>query len=323
MLRFQAGESDIISRVGARNFAFLEKDRGRRGYELVNAGSGLEYNFLFFNLGNLPAEGSSEIAGRQAFLRRKSFRQAVSAAIDRDAIVRLVYLGHAVALAGPVPPGNKAWVNNALPAPIRSIERARQLLAADGFKWSRDGALTDPEGRPVEFSILTSNSSPERLQMAAMIQDDLKQIGMSVHVVQLEFRSLAERVQKTRAYEACILSMASSDADPNPDMAVWLSSGGNHLWNPGQKIPGTPWEAEVDELMRRQMVTRSYAERKRLFDRVQGIIVENQPLIPLVSPNLLAGARKGLANFQPAAIEPYTLWNIEQLYWRAEAGAGR
>jgi peptide/nickel transport system substrate-binding protein len=254
-------------------------------------------------------------------MRRKNFRQAVSAAIDRDAIVRLVYLGHAVALAGPVPPGNKAWINRSLPAPVRSLEHARRLLAGDGFQWSRDGVLTDPGGQPVEFSILTSNSSPERLQMATMIQDDLKQVGMHVNVVQLEFRSVAERVQKTREYEACILSMASPDADPNPDMAVWLSSGGNHLWNPGQKTPATPWEAEVDELMRRQMVTPGYIERKRLFDRVQAIIVQNQPLVPLVSPNLLAGAKKGLANFQPVAIEPYTLWNIEQLYWRAGAGA--
>ena len=104
-------------------------------------------------------------------------------------------------------------------------------------------------------------------------------------------------------------------------MAVWLSSGGNHLWNPGQKTPATPWEAEIDELMRRQMVTREYTERKRLFDRVQEIMVENQPLVPLVSPNLLVGAKKGLANFRPAAVEPYTLWNIDQLYWRAGTGS--
>ena len=61
------------------------------------------------------------------------------------------------------------------------------------------------------------------------------------------FAACVERVQKTREYEACILSLASPDADPNPDMAVWLSSGGNHLWNPGQKTPATPWEAEIDE----------------------------------------------------------------------------
>jgi peptide/nickel transport system substrate-binding protein len=323
VLRFQAGESDIINRVGARNFAALEKDRERRGYELVSAGGSLEYNFLFFNLADLPSGVAPQIAVHQAFLRRKSFRQAVSAAIDRDAIVRLVYLGRAVPLAGPVPPANKAWINTTLAAPTRSVERARQLLAADGFKWSREGNLVDPEGRPVEFSILTSNTNPERMQMATLIQDDLKQIGMRVNVVPLEFRSLLERVQRTHEYEACVLSLASPDADPNPDMPVWLSSGGSHLWNPEQKTPATPWEAEIDGLMRRQLVTRDYAERKRLFDRVQAIVVEHQPLVPLVSPHLLAGAKKGLANFRPALLEPYTLWNIEQLYWRAPAAGAR
>ena len=136
--------------------------------------------------------------------------------------------------------------------------------------------------------------------MATLIQADLKQIGMQVNVVPLEFRSLLERIQRTREYEACVLALASPDADPNPDMAIWLSSGGNHLWNPEQKTPATPWEAEIDRLMRSQIVTRGYAERKRLFDRVQAIVVENQPLVPLVSPNLLAGAKRDLANFRPA-----------------------
>jgi peptide/nickel transport system substrate-binding protein len=321
LLRFQAGESDIISRVGARNFAALEKERERRGYELFSGAGSLEYNFLCFNLADLPSGVARQIAAHQAFLRRKSFRQAVSAAIDRAAIVRLVYLGRAVPLASPVPPGNRLWINKAIPAPTRSVERARQLLAADGFKWNHGGALMDPEGLPVEFSILASNSNPERLQMATMIQDDLKQIGMRVNVVPMEFGSLVERLRNTHEYEACVLSLASSDADPNPDMPVWLSSGGNHLWNPEQKSPATPWEAEIDRLMNKQMVTRSYAERKRLFDRVQEIVVENQPLVPLVSPDLLAGAKKNLANFRPALIEPYILWNIEQLYWRAAAGA--
>jgi peptide/nickel transport system substrate-binding protein len=321
VMRFQAGESDIISRVGAHNFAALEKSRERHGYELFSVAGSLEYSFLFFNLAELPSGIAPQVAAHQAFLRRKSFRQAVSAAIDRDAIVRLVYLDRAVPLASPVPPGNKLWINHNIPPATRSVERARQLLAADGFTWGREGALADPEGRPVEFSILTSNNNPERLQTATLIQADLKQIGMRVNVVPLEFRSLLERVQRTREYEACVLALASPDADPNPDMPVWLSSGGSHLWNPEQKTPGTPWEAEIDGLMRKQIVTNSYAERKRLFDRVQEIVVENQPMVPLVSPNLLAGAKKNLANFQPALIEPHTLWNIDQLYWRPAAGA--
>jgi peptide/nickel transport system substrate-binding protein len=168
----------------------------------------------------------------------------------------------------------------------------------------------------VQFTIVTSSGNPERIKMATLIQDDLKQLGMDVHVVPLEFRSLLDRVLRTHDYEACLLSLAGADADPNVDMNVWLSSGGTHLWNPQQKSPATAWEAEIDGLMRRQMVTRKYAERKPLFDRVQELLMENLPLIPLVSPNILVGAKKGLENFRPAVLEHYTLWNIEELCWR-------
>jgi peptide/nickel transport system substrate-binding protein len=325
ILRFQSGESDVINRVGARNFAALQIDSERRGFDLVNAGPSLEYNFLVFNLAELPAGASPSLAAHHKLLQRVNFRQAVSLAIDREAIVRLVYLGKAAPLAGPVPPGNKLWLNAKLPAPVRSLEKARQLLAAGGFRWGRDGGLQDADGQAVEFSILTSNNNPERQQMATMIQEDLRQVGIRVHVVPLEFRSLLERVQRTHEFEACVLSLASPDADPNPDMAVWHSSGGNHLWNPAQKAPATAWEAEIDRLMRTQMVTTGYAERKRMFDRVQEILAEYQPLVALVSPDLLVGAKKALANFHPAVIEPYTLWNIEQLYWRGGkiAGSGK
>ena len=311
VMRFQSGESDVISRVSARNYSVLEKDQQRRGYSLQNLGPGLEYNFLFFNLNGLS----------QSFLHRRNFRQAVSLAIDREAIVRLVYLGFAAPLSGPVPAGNKTWIDAKLPRPVRSLSRARDLLAADGFSWFPDGALKDPQGRRVEFSIVTSSGNPERVQMATLIQDDLKPLGMDVHMVPLEFRSLLDRVLRTHDYDACLLSLAEADADPNVDMNVWLSSGGTHLWNPQQKSPATAWEAEIDGLMRRQIVTRTYAERKPLFDRVQELLMENLPLIPLVSPNILVGAKKGLENFRPAVLEHYALWNIEELCWRG-TGAG-
>jgi peptide/nickel transport system substrate-binding protein len=323
VMRFQAGECDVINRVGGRNFAVLAKDQERRGYEMRSAGAGMEHSFLVFNLAALSGTVAREIAGHQAFLARKSFRQAVSAAIDRDAIVRLVYLGRAVPLTVPVPAGNKAWLNTAIPPAVHSAERARKILSADGFRWGRDGSLSDPAGKPVEFSIIVSNNNPERLQMATLIQDDLKQIGIKVNVVQLESRSLFERVQTTHEFEAAILALPSPDADPNPDMAVWLSSGGNHLWNPGQASPATAWEAEIDQLMRRQIATRDRAARKRMFDRVQEILAEYQPMVALVTPHVLVGARKDLANFRPAILEPNTLWNIEQLYWRTSPGGGR
>ena len=42
-------------------------------------------------------------------------------------------------------------------------------------------------------------------------------------------------------------------------------------------------------------------------------------MIPLVSPNILVGARRDFGNFRPALLEPYTLWNLDQLYWQTRA----
>ena len=216
-----------------------------------------------------------------------------------------------------------SWLDATSPKLPQSLENARRLLRDRGFRWNADGTLLDSAGKPVEFSIIVSASSPERVQMATVIQDDLKKLGIQVQVVSLEFRALLDRVLNSRQYEACILGLVSGDADPNPEMNVWLSSGGSHLWNPNQEKPITAWEAEIDGLMRRQMTTLDHAERKRLYDRVQQIAAENLPLICLASPNILVAARKDLGNFQPAIVDHYTLWNVEQLYWRRAAGDAR
>jgi peptide/nickel transport system substrate-binding protein len=321
VLRFQSGETDLITRLGAENFSVLS--RQSRGYTMADAGPGLEYNFLFFNLNDLGEKASLELTRKQKWFRDVKFRQAISAAVDRGAIVRLVYQGRGAALWGPVTPGDRRWVDPSIPHLLRSLETARALLKEAGFSMSTgpngEPALMDSEGKPVEFSIITSSSSAERTKMATLLQDDLKQLGMRVQVVPLEFRSLIDRVTQTKEYDACVLGLASFDADPNSDLNVWLSSGGTHLWNPSQSHPATPWEAEIDKLMEQQLVTPGYAQRKKLYDRVQEILAEDQPMIFLASPDILVGAKTSIANLHPAVLEPYLLWNIEQLYFRSGA----
>ena len=322
VLRFQSGETDIISRLGAENFSVLS--RQPRGYTMTDAGPGLEYNFLFFNLNGLGKKASPELARKQKWFRETKFRQAASLAVDREAIVRLVYQGRGAPLWGPVTPGNRRWANAALAHPARSLERARQLLREGGFSWKNNGSnaeslLVDADGAPVEFSILTSASNADRTKMTTLIQDDLKQLGIRAQVAPLEFRSLLDRVMHTKEYDACVLGLVSFDADPNSDINVWLSSGGTHLWSPSQEYPATPWEAEIDRLMKRQLTSRSYEERKRLYDRVQEILDQNQPMIFLASPDILVGAKNTIGNLRPAVLEPYVLWNVEQLYIRSAA----
>jgi peptide/nickel transport system substrate-binding protein len=325
VFRFQSGETDLISRLGAENFSVLSRQQS--GYTMSDAGPGLEYNFLFFNLSEPGEKTSPDLARKMKWFRETKFRQAISSAIDRDAIVRLVFQGRGAALWGPVTPGNRRWANSAIPHPARSAEKARALLKEAGFTWitgpNGEPALVDADAKPVEFSILTSSTNADRNKMATLIQDDLKQLGMRVQIVPTEFRSLIDRVTQTKEYEACILGLVSFDADPTADSNVWLSSGGTHLWNPSQAHPATAWEAEIDKLMEQQLAGPNYEQRKKWFDRVQELLAENQPMIFLASPDILVGAKNSIGNFHPAVLEPYVLWNVEQLYFRNTSGSGR
>jgi len=318
VIRFQAGDTDLISRLSANNYLLLSKDAANRGIQLFDLGPSLEYNFLVFNLNDVKSKNLDKIATEQAWFGDLHFRQAVSSAIDREGIVKLVYAGRGAALWGNVSPSNKFWVDQSLAHPARSIDHARELLKSAGFSWRSDGQLLDHQGQAVEFSIITSSSNAQRTKMATIIQDDLSKLGMNVHVVPLEFRALLDRVFQTYDYEVSIMALGGGDADPNPEMNVWLSSGGTHLWHLGETTPATDWEGQIDQLMQKQMVTLKYKDRKHLYDQVQEIVAGKVPFVFLATPNILVAAKTKLANFKPAILEPTALWNVEQLYYSPE-----
>ncbi len=315
-IRFQNGEVDIVSGLSAENFAALEARGPDASYVLTDLGAGLAYNFLFFNLNDLADADLPEVAARQKWFRQRDFRRAVHQAIDRQGIRRLVYSDRATVIDSPVTSGNRLWRNERIAPVSRSIDGARRLLAEAGFSWNEDEQLVDAAGTPVEFTIITNSSNTQRLEIAAIVQEDLRQLGMSVQVVPLEFRTMVDRLLNSCDYDACVLGLGGGDVDPNSSMAVWLSSGASHLWALRQETPATPWEAEIDSLMNRQLAEMDPVERKRLFDRVQEILAEELPFIWIVSPNVLAGAHRDLGNFRPAVLEPSALWNAYELFWK-------
>ncbi|MCU1255657.1 MAG: extracellular solute-binding protein family 5 [Candidatus Angelobacter sp.] len=320
VIRFQAGDSQIISGLSADNYAALEPEQKVRHFELYDAGPGLEYNFLMFNLNDDIESRLPEIARKQKWFRDVRFRQAVSAAIDRAGIVRLVYRNRGAALATHVSPGNKAWFDSSILVPVRSLPHARELLRAAGFSWNADNILLDSSGQPVEFSIVVTSSNAQRNQIATLVQTDLKAIGIAAHVVPIEGRSASDRLLNSHDYEAILMGLVSGDADPTPDMNVLLSNAQTHLWHLGEQTPATPWEAELDQLMQKQLVTLNYQQRKKTYDRVQEILAQQLPMVYLATPNILVGARENLGNFHPAIIEQYTFWNAEELFWHTPAG---
>jgi len=173
--------------------------------------------------------------------------------------------------------------------------------------------LEDSSGNTVKFSIVTNAGNEARGRMATLIQQDLAALGMRVTVVQLDFPALIERLMHTQNYEACLLGLENVDPDPNAMMNIWSSSSPNHQWNPSEKSPATPWEADIDRAMNEQAVHQEITIRKAAVSRVQQIVADQQPFIYLVYPNVLLAVSAKLKGVKPAILTPNLVWNVENL----------
>ena len=315
LVKFQRGEIDLINSLDPEVFEQLAR---RSPSSVADAGAGLESEMMWFN----QAAKSPLPAYKRAWFASQPFRRAVSEAIHREDIARVVYKGHAKPSEGPISPANKFWFNTALQPHPYDVASALRRLEQEGFH-RRDGALYDRDGHAVEFSLATNAGNHSREQMAAMIQQDLQTIGIRVNVVTLDFPSLIERITKTFQYEACLMGLTNQDLDPSAQMNVWLSSAANHQWNPSQPTPATAWEAEIDQLMRAQAGELSAARRKQLFDRVQQIVWEQEPFLYLVDKNSLMAFSPALHNTAPSSIQPRAYWNVDVLQKSTQLAGSR
>jgi peptide/nickel transport system substrate-binding protein len=314
LLRFRRGEIHLINALDAEFFERLRKETPAGVHD---AGIGLDSEQLWFN--QVPTAPMPEY--KKAWFRTTEFRKAVSMAINRADLARIVFSGHAQPAFGPVSPANQFWFNSALPVPKYDSTGALQLLIGAGFRL-QDGILHDSPGNRVEFNVITNAGNKSREQMATMIQQDLSEIGVKVTIVTLDFPSLIERITRTYDYEACLLGLVNTDLDPNGQMNVWLSSAENHQWNPKQSKPATTWEAELDHLMQAQSSAPNDKERKAAFDKAQLIIAEQQPFIYLVNKDALSAVSPAVVGASPSVLDPHVFWNAEALRLVADPALG-
>jgi peptide/nickel transport system substrate-binding protein len=305
LARFRRGEVQLIDSLDPSIFDQLAKDMPGA---VRDSGPSLDSEIMWFN--QVPAAPIADY--KKQWFRSQAFRVALSNAIRRADLCRVVYHGHARPAYGPISPSNALWFDQALKSPQFDLAASMKALNRAGFEL-RNQSLYDQAGHAVEFSLITNSGNETREKIAAMLQQDLAAIGIRLNIVTLDFKSLIERITASYQYEACLLGLRRVELDPNSQMNVWLSSGPNHQWNPSQKTPVTAWEAEVDTLMHRQASELDPIKRKRYFDRVQEIAAEQQPFLYLVNPNSLAAVSESLKNTSPTPLPPQLVWNAEYL----------
>jgi peptide/nickel transport system substrate-binding protein len=315
LLRFKAGELDLLDQLlRPEDYQLLSGDSGIKA---IDAGPSGNLTFFWFNL----AEGVRKETGKpyldpeiRSWFGNRLFRQALSCAVNRHSIVQNVFLERATLAHGLIPESNSNWFTRDIPIFSYDPDRARALLSEAGFslrKVDNTETLTDTRGRTVEFELLT-RADDVLGKIAAIIQEDLRAIGISVTIRQEEFRSVISRIMRSRDYHSALMNL-EFPGEPADIMNVISSSGAMHMWNPMQPEPATEWEARIDQMMSRQLRVLDPQERFSLFREVQQTMATEVPFIPLVNKNILVACRNTLRNVRTSNVFPYTLWNSWEL----------
>ncbi|MBI1745663.1 MAG: ABC transporter substrate-binding protein [Acidobacteria bacterium] len=317
-LRFQQAQLDVLKPLVGHEAAALRDLEKKGAVKIYNVGPSLINDIFWFNQNELHNKISGKAWGescRLSWFQMLPFRQAVSYAIDREAIIRLVFGGYASTSWGPITSGNRLWYNPHVRQYPYDLEKARALLRSAGFTYRGD-QLYDGRGNVVAFSLSTNAGNAVRQKMSAMIQQDLSRIGMKVTLAPTETKALINRIDATHDYEACLLSLLSGDVDPSAEMNVLHSRGALHWWRPKQSQPATAWEQRIDALMVEQQRVFDFARRKQLFDEVQEIMAEQQAFIYLAARQLIVATKSNLGNVKPGVLNDFILWNCDELYWQ-------
>ncbi len=309
LLRLTSGTSDLTnSQVRAEDLAPLRRLESEGRVKLVSAGISINPDGLWFNL-----TPGADAAKDRSWLQREELRRAISYAVDRQAFVNTVFLGAATPIYGPVTPGNKEWFVPNLPTTEHDPVRAKALLALIGLTDSNgDGLLEDAHGKPATFSVLTQKGHTVLERSVAFLRDQLRQVGLTMDIVPLEQGAMLDRFFKGQ-YEAMYFYTQSDSFDPARSPDFWLSSGGFHVWQPNQKTPARPWEAQIDDLMRRESATIDRAAEQKLFAEVQRSMAEHLPIIYFAAPELMVAMSSRVLGATPSQFTPLVLWNPDVL----------
>jgi peptide/nickel transport system substrate-binding protein len=143
-----AGDVDLIENVPIQDLARV---RSNAAFKVVE-GLSNRVIYLHFDYLDEPTPGVADTGGKNPF-RDKRVREAISKAIDRDAIVARIMGGVAVA-AGELLPPVLFGANKDMKAPKLDLDGAKKLLAEAGYPNGFSLVLATPNDRYVNDAMI-------------------------------------------------------------------------------------------------------------------------------------------------------------------------
>ncbi|MGH7739234.1 MAG: peptide-binding protein, partial [bacterium] len=211
-------------------------------------------------------------------------RQALTMALDRDAIIKNVIYGEGHVSTGPFP--LHSWANNPKVKPFPyDVKRALALLRQAGWKPGKDGLLTR-KGKPFQFTLMTNQGNVSRERIATIVQQQYKQIGIQVDVRIVEWTTFLSQYVDPKKFDAVILGWTLS---PEPDCYSIFDSTqtGEHQYNFISYKNKT-----VDALLVEGRQTLDPAKRKLIYRRLHQVLYDDQPYTFLYVPDAMPAVHK-------------------------------
>lgn len=267
-----------------------------RDYQVYYGGPSLGARFISWN------QNPKALAPKYvSWFSNEKFRQAMSCFFNRERVIKEVYRG----LADPAyyffAKANPYFDPNIKEQYLYDPSRGKKLLAEIGIRPNKNGIMEDSEGNPISYDLEVPIEDNLAVDIASIYADDLKKVGITLNVKPVQFQKIVDDLTKTYTWQSVMISVGANYF-PIQGVNVWLSSGNLHLWHPLESKPATKWEAEIDKLYWEGFSTRDPVAAKRIWDKYQGIILDELPVMYIVYPDSFAAFRNKWGNIRYDAV---------------------
>ncbi|NNF24300.1 MAG: ABC transporter substrate-binding protein, partial [Rhodobacteraceae bacterium] len=199
---------------------------------------------------------------KQAPFDQPEVRKALNMAIDKQAILDVVFQGSGKVAKNPIPPTMWSY-NDAVEDDAYDPEGAKAMLEEAGVSDLSMKIWAMPVQRPY---------NPNARRMAELIQEDMSEIGVDVEIVSYEWGEYLERSKDEDRDGAVLLGWTGDNGDPDNFLAVLLGCDGRENSNRAQ------WcHQPFEDLIQKAKILPTQAERAPLYEEAQVVFKEQAP----------------------------------------------
>lgn len=263
LANLQAGALDIVEYILPTDVAAVQKDAKLK--TAIN--DSLAYTGITFNTDNGPAAKTT--AGQNALVR-----QAFELALDRAALIQVVYNGMFTPVTQANPPSSPFYFKDMQP-PARDPAKAKALLKQAGVPV------------PVPVTLTITNGSDIQ-QAGEVIQSMANEAGFDVKIKAMEFASSLQAAY-AGDFQAYLIGW-SGRSDPDGNMWQMLHTGGTFNY-------GHYTNADVDKALDDARTVAAVDQRRAFYEKVWAQERKDLPLVYLWSGKNIVGMKKSLTGF--------------------------